>query len=319
MKDTFSRGICYMRIAITDRCNLKCIYCRPEEIPFIPHDDILRYEEILRVCGIGANLGVTAIRVTGGEPLMRKGCGDFIRALKQIPGIERVSLTTNGVFLQSHLDALEEAKLDGLNVSLDTLNPGRYRELTGLDAFETVWGAVLESVDRGIAVKLNFVPMEGVNREEIIPFANLARKLPVDVRFIELMPSGENRGLTGVPAGEVFSILKEEYGDLEEDHAQRGFGPARYFKSRDMQGSIGLISALSDNFCATCNRLRLTSEGFLKVCLHHNLGIDLRDMLRSGAADEAIAAAIEKGVLLKPKQHVLQEGTNLHFMSRIGG
>ena len=319
MKDTFARQIYYMRIAITDRCNLKCIYCRPGEIPLIPQADLLRYEELLRVCGIAANLGVKVIRVTGGEPLLRKGCVDFIKALKGVSGIERVTLTTNGVLLQKHLDALIEAKLDGLNVSLDALSKARYRELTGADAFTTVWAGIQRSIASGIPVKLNFVPIRGMNQDEILPAANLARKLPVDMRFIELMPSGENQGMEGIAAGEVLAILKAEYKDLEEEPNRRGFGPARYFKSEKLKGSIGLISAISDNFCLSCNRLRLTSEGFLNLCLHHNVGIDLRAMLREGAEDEAIASAIREGVKRKPEKHVLEEGTNLHFMSRIGG
>ena len=319
MKDTFSRDICYMRIAITDRCNLKCIYCRPEEIPYIPHADILRYEEILRICGIGATLGVQTIRITGGEPLMRKDCAAFIKRLKQIPGIERVTLTTNGVLLGQYLPALIEAKLDGLNISLDTLSAEGYQKITGFAEFETVWAALHESVASGIPTKLNFVPIRGINQDEICAVASLAQDFPLDVRFIELMASGENQGLEGITVSEILAMLKGAYGNLEEDSTQRGFGPARYYKSENMPGSIGLIGPRSDDFCAGCNRLRLTSEGFLKVCLHHNLGMDLRAMLRGGATDEAIAAAIVGVVRQKPEKHALQTGTNLKFMSRIGG
>ena len=319
MRDQFSRNICYMRIAITDRCNLNCIYCRPEAMPFIPHDDILRYEEILRVCGIAAGLGVKAIRVTGGEPLVRKGCTDFVEGLKRIPGIERVTLTTNGVLLQQHIDNLAAAKLDGLNVSLDTLSRAKYQQLMGADEFESVWAALWQAVELGIPTKINFVPVRGLNCEEIVAAAHLAKEWPVDVRFIELMPSGENQGMQGVPATEILALLQAAFADLQEDPSQRGFGPARYFKSERLQGSIGLIGAISDNFCAACNRLRLTSEGFLKVCLHHNLGVDLRAMLRGGATDGEIALAMQEGVRQKPEAHVLHEGTNLNFMSRIGG
>jgi len=319
MKDTFSRDLRYMRISITDRCNLRCNYCRPEEIPFIPHDQILRYEEILRVCKIMANMGVSAVRVTGGEPLIRKGCVGFLQTLKDIPGLERVTLTSNGVFLQEHLQELAKLKLDGLNISLDTLSPKRYQEITGFDGFQKVWAAIEESIALGIPLKLNFVPIQSVNEADILPMANLARALPIGVRFIELMPSGENKALKGVSTDTILAMLRAEYPDLEEDPTQRGFGPARYFKSAQMQGSIGLIGALSDNFCAACNRLRLTSEGFLQFCLHHNAGIDLRGMLRGGTDDAAIAHAIEAGVREKPERHALQDETNLNFMSRIGG
>lgn len=319
MKDTFSRSIRYMRISITDRCNLRCSYCRPEAIPFIPHDDILRYEEILRICKIMTDMGVSVMRVTGGEPLMRKGCVGFLEALKHIPGLERVTLTSNGLLLQEHLQALADLKLDGLNISLDSLSPERYRVITGFDGFRQVWAAIEQSIVLGIALKLNFVPMQGVNEADILPMANLARELPIGVRFIELMPSCENQALRGISTEQILAMLKAEFDDLDEDHTRRGFGPARYFKSGQMRGSIGLIGALSDNFCATCNRLRLTSEGFLKFCLHHNTGLDLRAMLRGGADDAAIARAIETGIQDKPERHSLQDETNLNFMSRIGG
>jgi len=288
-------------------------------MPFIPHDDILRYEEILRICGIAADLGVKTIRVTGGEPLVRKGCIEFIKALKAMPQPERVTLTTNGVYLQEHLQTLADIGLDGCNISLNASTREQYQAITGYDGFDRVWRAIREGIALGIPIKLNFVPIQGVNHEDILPMANLARELPVDVRFIELMPSRENRNLKGVSTDEVFRILKTEYADLEEDPTQRGFGPAGYFTSKDMQGSIGFIGALSDNFCAACNRLRLTSEGFLRFCLHHNTGIDLRAMLRGGADDAAIAAAIEEGVRAKPEGHMLEEQVKLRDMFRIGG
>jgi len=319
MKDTFSRSIHYLRISITDRCNLKCMYCRPREIPFIPHSDILRYEEILRVCNIMVNMGIKVLRVTGGEPLMRKDCVPFLQALKQIPGLERVTLTTNGVFLQEHLQALSALGLDSLNISLDTLSPERYRDITGSDGFKPVWTAIQQGIELGIPIKLNFVPIQGINHEEILPMAKLARDLPISVRFIELMPSDESRGLQGVSTDAILAILKAEYSDLEEDHTTHGFGPARMFKSAYMKGRIGLIGALSDGFCTACNRLRLTSEGFLQLCLHHNRGIDLRALLRCDADDAAIADAIAKGIQEKPERHGLREGTSLNTMSRIGG
>ena len=319
MKDMFSRSIRYMRISITDRCNLNCLYCRPAEIPFIPHDAILRYEEILRICNIVVDMGVTVLRVTGGEPLMRKDCLPFLKALKQIPGLEHVTLTTNGVCLQDHLQGLSDMGLDGLNISLDTLSPERYRKITGADGFERVWAAIRQGIQLGIPIKLNFVPIQGVNEDEIIPMANLTRTLPIGVRFIELMPSSENKGLQRIPTDTILTMLQAEFDDLKEDPARRGFGPARIFQSAQIKGSLGLISALSDSFCTTCNRLRLTSEGFLKLCLHHNLGIDLRALLRDGADDAAIARAIADGVRKKPEQHDLQKGTRLNTMSQIGG
>ena len=319
MKDSFSRNIDYMRISITDRCNMKCPYCRPEDIPFIPHDKILRYEEILRVCKIMVAQGIKVIRVTGGEPLLREGCIDFLKSLKSIPQTPRVTLTTNGMLLKKYIKELHELQLDGLNVSLDTLSPELYKSMTGVDGLSQVLEAIHQALSLDIPVKVNCVPVKGLNDQEIIKMANLARELPIDVRFIELMPSSESSALQGVSSEEVYEVIAQEYPDLSYDETLRGFGPARYYKSQAMQGSVGVISAISDSFCSKCNRLRLTSEGYLKFCLHHDLGIDLREMLRNGESDDVIAQMIKANIQKKPEKHLLQEETSLKHMSRIGG
>ena len=320
MRDAHGRVIDYMRVSITDRCNLRCNYCMPHELEPLSHDDILRYEEILRVCQVTAKLGVKTIRVTGGEPLTRRGCVDFIRELKAVPGIAHVSMTTNAVLLEPYIDELAALKLGGLNLSLDSLNPETYKKITGRDAFPQVWRALNKAVDAGLRVKVNCVPIRDQNDHELLPIARLAETMPIDVRFIELMPADGSDKLKGIPGDEILDMLQREYPDMKPDNAKRGFGPARYFKSKSLQGGIGFIDAISNHFCTNCNRLRLTSEGFLKLCLHHGGGLDLRNMLRSGASDADIEHAIAAATLQKPEAHCFGESeTGINKMSQIGG
>lgn len=319
MRDAFARKIDYMRVSITDRCNLRCGYCMPEDVPFMAHDDIMRFEELLRICSIMAGLGVKTIRVTGGEPLVRRGCFEFIKALKEMPGIENVALTTNGVYLEQHLEGFAAMGLDGLNISLDSLSPEIYSQITGFDAFNKTWDAIVKAVDLGLRVKINCVLMKGINDSQILPMVALLEQMPIDVRFIELMPTGFGKNLDSMAKEEILGIIQEHYPNLEEDYSKHGFGPAKYFKASGMKGSIGFISAVSDIFCATCNRIRLSSEGFLLLCLHYSDGIDLRAMLRGGASDEEIAAAIKESIKHKPEKHSLDKQTELKHMSKIGG
>jgi len=320
MRDALGRVIDYMRVSITDRCNLRCSYCMPQDLPFLSHDDILRYEEILRVCAAAGRLGIKTIRVTGGEPLARKGCVDFIRRLKAVSGIERVTMTTNGILLEPYIDELAELKLDGLNISLDSLNAKTYQTLTGQDVFPQVWKSLNRAVEAGLRVKVNCVPIRGQNEGDLIPMARLAETLPVDVRFIELMPAAGGGGLEGISSEEILATIRTQYPDLIPDPSVRGFGPARYYTSGRLKGGIGFIHAISDHFCANCNRLRLTSEGFLKLCLHHGNGLDLREMLRDGASDTDIGAAIAKTVYEKPERHRFGESpAGIKKMSQIGG
>jgi len=262
MIDSFHRTIDYMRVSITDRCNLRCVYCMPGEFTAIAHDAVLRYEEILRLCRIAAKLGIRTIKVTGGEPLARKGCLDFMQKLKQVPGIEHVTLTTNGVLLEPYVEALAGLRLDGLNISLDALEPETYRQITGRDTFHQAWRALHRALEAGLRVKINCVPIRGVNENQLIPISRLAETLPVNVRFIELMPTQKGKGLQGIPGAEILALLLREFPDLTPDEAPRGFGPAHYYRSSRLKGGIGLIDAISNHFCSGCNRLRLTGEGF---------------------------------------------------------
>ncbi|MCL2153072.1 MAG: GTP 3',8-cyclase MoaA [Oscillospiraceae bacterium] len=323
MWDAHNRRIDYARVSITDRCNLRCLYCMPGDIPFIPHNDILRYEEILRVCATLAKLGVKTVRVTGGEPLVRKGCPDFLKELKKVPGVKHIALSTNAALLEPHIETLSKLELDSLNISVDSLDPETYARITGRDALSAVLGSLNAAIKAGLRVKVNFVPLRGLNDNEILPIARLAEANPVDARYIELMPSDAGNCVKGVTSDEVLAILANEYPDLKSDNSPRGFGPARYFVSARLRGAIGIIDAVSNRFCSSCNRLRLTSTGFLKLCLFHGDGLDLRQMLRGGASDDDIESRIEEAVYNKPESRQAQGGSNpesrIGRMSQIGG
>ena len=320
MLDSFNRDIDYMRVSITDRCNLRCGYCMPSEFTHIAHDDILRYEEILRACEIMASTGIKIIRVTGGEPLTRKGCVNFIGRLKSIPGIERVTMTTNAILLEQYIDELVVCGLDGLNISLDSLNPKTYERITGKDELCTVLASLRKALNVGLGIKINCVIMKNLNDDDVLPIVRMAETMPVDIRFIELMPTMWGRRFEGVTGEEIFSILQGEYPDLTLDLLKRGSGPAKYYNSSSLMGSIGLINAVSGHICSDCNRLRLTSEGFLKLCLNFDKGLDLRKMLRGGASDIEIRDAVATAIREKPKQYNFNSGSvGIERMSNIGG
>lgn len=303
MKDTYNRQIDYMRISITDRCNLRCKYCMPEDIEFVPHQNILRYEEFLRLTEIFAAQGIRKIKVTGGEPLVRHDCAAFIRRLKEIDGIENVTITTNGVLLGRYLPELVDAGVDGINISLDTLNRQRYAQITGRDEFERVWDGIEQAVAAGMKVKLNCVPIIEHNADEIPEFFELARKRRIDVRFIEMMPIGNGKRFQPISTEDILAELKKRYTGIYEIQEKRGNGPAKYYENKDFTGCVGFIGAVHQKFCDSCNRIRLTSEGFLKLCLYYSQGIDLRAMLRGGADDGELADAIADAIRQKPQEH----------------
>lgn len=321
MLDQFGRNIDYLRVSITDRCNLRCRYCMPEDLPFIPHEEILRYEEIVRLCALGAELGIRNLKITGGEPLVRRGCTDLMRTLKALPGIEHVTLTTNGVLLEENLSDLIDLGVDGLNISLDTLDREEYRRITGRDDLPRVLSALHAALSAGLKVKLNCVPLAGTGMEELLRVAALARDSRLDVRFIEMMPLGHGREFAPLEPGLLEKAVRSAFPSLAPSEKKRGFGPARYYASPEFQGAVGFIDAVSHNFCGSCNRVRLTSEGYLKLCLCHGEGLDLRALLRGGASDGEIKAAVAAGIAGKPARHSFDkggagEGRN---MSQIGG
>lgn len=323
IKDAYNRQIDYLRISITDRCNLRCRYCMPEDVEFIPHPDIMRYEEFLRLAEILAEQGIRKVKVTGGEPLVRRGCTDFIKRLKQVEGIENVTITTNGVLLEQYLPELADAGIDGINVSLDSLRRERYARITGRDEFERVWRGIEKAIASGIRVKLNCVPLYEYNADEIPDFMELARTRKMDVRFIEIMPIGNGKQFEPVPADEIIGQMADLYGEISEVKEKRGNGPAVYYKGKDFAGCVGMIGAVHQKFCSNCNRIRLTSKGFLKLCLYYDRGVDLREMLRSGKSDDVIREAVAGAIREKPQEHHFTDGEDQSAsdagMSQIGG
>ncbi len=325
MLDGHKRVIDYLRISVTDRCNLRCLYCMPPEgVPWTPHQDILTYEELLRLAEIFAGLGIKKIRITGGEPLVRRGLTEFLKRLKEVPGIEALSLTTNGLLLAEQLPGLAEAGVGGINISIDALEEERYRQITGGYGASKALAALDQALScPGMNVKLNCVPV-GLNDDQLPLLAALAKDRPLAVRFIELMPIGLGKGLECRTEEQVRRMLEESFGALKPVQGPPGSGPGRYFSLPGFQGRIGFISALSHQFCEHCNRVRLTSGGFLKTCLQYERGADLKSLLRSGAPDREIRDAISGAVRDKPASHHFRDGAGgqdleRHIMSQIGG
>ena len=323
MLDQYGRSIDYLRISVTDRCNLRCRYCMPEPVDAVHHDDILRYEEILRICRAAIELGITKFKVTGGEPLVRGGCTEFIAELKKQPGTEQVTLTTNGLLLEKNLDALAAAGLDGVNISLDTTDNARFQRITGYtgDGADTLLRVLKECCAKGLKTKINAVLLEETEADAPA-LAAIAETLPVDVRFIELMPIGFGTSMKRVSPEDILAALRERWPDLSQTDERRGNGPAHYYKSTALLGRIGFIDAVSHKFCAECNRVRLTSTGQLKPCLCYADSADLRALIRGGCTDDELKDALKLAVYNKPRAHCFDTNaviTEKHAMSQIGG
>jgi len=308
------RKINYLRISITDRCNLRCVYCMPEKIPSVPHEEILRYEEIIGIAEAAAKEGIRHIRLTGGEPLVRKDCAALVGGLKKIPGIETVSLTTNGILLSDQIGELKKAGLDGVNISLDTTDGEHFKRITGTDGKDTVLKAIGDSFDAGLMTKINVAVMEDTKPEEILSLVKLSENRSIHVRFIEMMPIGCGARFKTVDNDQILSVIREKYPDIrpEEkdavtDRLKCGYGPARYYRIPGFPGSTGFISAVHHKFCGDCNRLRLTSTGFLKYCLCFDNGEDLRKIIRSDLPAEEIkkrlGEAFRNAAVHKPEGH----------------
>ncbi len=305
MQDKLRREIDYLRISITDRCNLRCVYCMPEEgVACKSHDEILTYEELERLCIIFAKLGVTKIKLTGGEPLVRKDCSLLVHRLKQIQGIKSISITTNGVLLKDYIEELVKVGLNSINISLDSMCEKTARRITR----RNLWDETRKGIEKALKypslnIKLNCVPIKGMNEAELIKIAELAREHRIHVRFIEMMPIGLGRDFEFMREDEVIHLLENSIGKLTPCEESLGNGPAHYFIVPGYQGKIGFISARTHKFCDQCNRIRLTSEGFLKTCLQYDTGCDLREMLRSSSTDQEIEDAIRKAIDGKPQEH----------------
>ena len=334
MKDRYNRTIDYMRISITDRCNLRCTYCMPQDISLTSMENILTYEEIIRICTNAAELGITRFKVTGGEPLVRKGCVTLIREMKRIPGVEQVTLTTNGVLLGQYLEELLRAGIDGINISLDTLDVGRYEQITGKNELPDVMENIERAVGAGVRVKLNTVLQSGVNEDEWESIALLASKNQLDVRFIEMMPIGFGKNCRGISGRELLERMKTRWPDIEAAADIHGNGPAVYYHVPGWKGSIGLINAIHGKFCASCNRIRLTSRGKLKPCLCYGDTVDLMPILRSRSAtqksdsfgdiesEDMLRRAIAEAIAEKPAQHCFEQKDHITEESQmvsIGG
>ena len=306
--DRFNRRINYLRISVTDRCNLRCIYCVP---PFgekkLRHKDILRYEELLRIARIAIKLGINKIRLTGGEPLVRKGVQEFIPTLAALEGLEDVSITTNGVFLRDNLGILKDAGIKRLNISIDSLDREKFKRITRFDYFNKVWEGIETARDMGFyPIKLNVVMMKGINDDEVLDFGRLALEQPYHLRFIECMPVGlAENSLAFIPNAEIEKTLIDTFGPLIPISPGLHDGPATRFRFEKGKGEIGFISAISHSFCQECNRLRLTANGMLLPCLLSNTEVDIKDPLRRGCLDGELIKAFEKAVDLKPECHPL--------------
>jgi cyclic pyranopterin phosphate synthase len=308
LRDNFSRVIDYLRLSVTDRCNLRCIYCMPPEgVPVLGHRDILSYEEISRIVTVAAGLGVRKVRLTGGEPLCRKDLPFLVSSIRKIRGIEDLSLTTNGTLLEGCAQVLADAGLDRVNISIDSLRPETYAKMTR--------GGSLDAALRGLAaadkaglrpVKINMVPVRGINEDEIVEFAKITVDSDCHVRFIEFMPSADVDFWSPekyITTDEIKGII-EAISPLEPVRVRKN-GPSKYFRLRGAKGVIGFISALTHHFCGDCNRLRLTSDGKLRPCLFSETEIDLLSPLRSGAGDSEIERLLRLSVQIKPEGHTV--------------
>jgi GTP 3',8-cyclase len=319
--DPFGRIVNYLRISVTDRCNLRCIYCMPPEgVPWIPHGELLSYEEISTIVKVAAGMGINKIRLTGGEPLVREGLPRLVEMLYELGGIDEVSLTTNGTLLDRHALELKQAGLKRINISLDTLKPGRFREITRLGELNDTLSGIEASKEIGFdPIKINMVVMKDINDDEVLDFASMTYKEKLHVRFIELMPFSNIA--EPVPAVELRERIGRSLGTLTPCPAPTGNGPATCYTLPGAEGTIGFISPITEPFCPTCNRLRLTSCGQLCPCLLADEGIDLKGPLRNNASARELAHLILDVVASKPEKHRLAEGIvpAKRHMSQIGG
>mgnify|MGYP001193176367 FL=1 len=307
MLDGYNRQINYLRISLTDRCNLRCFYCRGvSDFSFIDHSEILTYEEFLHLARLALKLGVDRFRLTGGEPLVRKGAARFISQINSLPGVKDISLTTNGILLERYIGELKEAGLRRINISLDTLDREKYQKITGYNGLSQVLSGLELAVRTGFnPVKVNTVILRDFNddRESLSRFINLTFNWPVHLRFIELMDFSPVKGLF-VSATEIFKKLKDnrliKEAELEPVFVE-GSGPAaHHYRLPGMKGTFGFIAPYSHHFCGTCNRLRLTADGQLRTCLFSNRSYDIKAMMRQGASDEEIITLLKKALAEKP-------------------
>ncbi len=326
MLDRSNRRINYLRLSITDNCNLRCQYCLPENPnSFSKSSTLLSSDDIQKIVEAFSLIGIKKIRITGGEPLVRKDFPEILKKINKIQGIEKIAITTNGFNLLENLNEFEENGLNRINISLDSLNKKKYSEITRGGDFDKVFETIKKISEMNFErVRLNVVIMKGINDDEILDFVNLTRSLNIGVRFIELMPIGEGKKFTSMKNSEIISFIKQTY-ELVVNSNESTDGPATYYKIPDFLGEIGFISPLSNRFCDKCNRIRVTSSGFLKLCLHYNEGIDLLQYLRKNISIKELAEIIEAAIYSKkPKEHKMNsletvENIETKGMNEIGG
>jgi cyclic pyranopterin phosphate synthase len=320
--DRYQRQLNYLRVSITDRCNLRCIYCRTGPVfQKLNHKEILSYEEILRIIKTAIPMGIKKVRITGGEPLVRRGVFALLNELTSLKELEDISFTSNGILLERHIQDITDAGIDRINISLDTLNPQKYQMITGTNRWDQVWNGLIAAHEAGInPIKLNVVAMNGINDDEWGALAQLTRKYPFWVRFIEMMPVGHpdlyNRRF--VSAATIKTNIEKHFGPLIP--VQRFFhdGPADRYKLESGLGEIGFIHAISHHFCQTCNRIRLTANGHIRACLLSDKTIEIRTPLRNGCSDADIQNLIKAAVQLKPVSHINNNTVNDQMVG-IGG
>ncbi|MTI84779.1 MAG: GTP 3',8-cyclase MoaA [Firmicutes bacterium] len=326
MLDACQRNINYLRISVTDRCNLRCVYCMPAEgVNHIPHEEILTIEEMETLVQAAAGVGIRKVRLTGGEPLVRKGVVKLIRSVADVETIDDIAITTNGMLLEQLGPQLREAGLRRVNISLDTLNHRRFKEITRVGRLQDVKNGIETALKLGLhPVKLNAVVVRGVNDDEIIDLAKLAVDYPLHMRFIELMPIGQSDSLVKsgfVSAQEVSIAVEAGLGKLQPVNKPTGAGPASYYRIGNAPGTIGFITAISNHFCTACNRLRLTATGSIRPCLYSDRELDIKTPLRSGASLLELSRQFVKAAKVKPNRHNMSGGwkDKTKLMSQIGG
>ena len=324
--DGFDRTISYLRLSVTDRCDFRCQYCMAETMQFLPRAEVLSIEELLRTAKLFTELGVKKIRITGGEPLIRRGVDALFQGIGQLPGLETLALTTNASHLTESAPRLRQAGVNSINISLDSLRPERFRDITRIGKLETVLRGIDAAVQAGFEkIRLNAVILEGLNRDEVLPLTRFALDKQIGIAFIEEMPLGQvnlgSKVLSYVSSDELIGELSTHYA-LEPVSNSQTAGPSRNFLIAGTQTQVGFISPHSNNFCGSCNRLRISAEGRLLMCLGNEESIDLRQLMRAGDSDQSIKTTIIESLSLKPERHVFDrpdEPQIMRFMNATGG
>lgn len=327
LKDKFGRAINYLRLAVVDRCNLRCTYCMPENgLSWIKQQELMTDEEMIRICSVFTELGINKIRITGGEPFVRKNCISLIEHLSQLQGLDDISITTNGLLTQQYIPQLKASGIKSVNLSLDTLDPERFFSITRRRSFDKVMKTLDSLLKHKITVKINTVVMEDQNIEDIIPLVLLTKKLPVDVRFIEEMPFNGTDAAVSLKWNykQIYEHIKAYFPDIIKTEDPKSSTSYNY-KIPGFAGSIGIIAAYTRSFCGDCNRIRITPTGELRTCLYEEKGINLKEALRSGKTDQELKEIIINSIQHKPKDGWEAEKMNLtssqvhQSMATIGG